>query len=85
MANKQTDVYHITVAGMNPHDVASCIGDPASPFYDKVGRPGVAQHYGEQGLEGGIVEVWAGEHLTPAQEASLKACGHVVDVRHVYP
>ena len=73
MANKQTDVYHVTVAGINPHDVASCMGNPDSPFYDEVSRPGVAQHYGEQGLEGGIVEVWAGEHLTPAKASELES------------
>jgi len=86
MAEKQTDVYHITVAGINPHDVARKMGEEGSPFYDEGSRPpGVAQHYGEGELIGGIVEVWAGEHLTLAQEQALESCGHIIDVRHVYP
>jgi len=85
-ANRQTDVYYLTIAGANPHEIASNMGEPDSPFYDEVARPGVSQHIIVDGqLVGGIVEVWADEHLTTAQERALAACPHVIDVRHVYP
>jgi len=86
MANRRTDAYHLTIAGANPHEIASNMGAPDSPFYDEEGRPGVAQHIVIDGeFVGGIVEVWAEEHLTTAQEQALAACPQVIDVRHVYP
>jgi len=41
---KTTDVHHITVAGTNPHAIASAMGKEDSPFYDGLSRPGVVQH-----------------------------------------
>lgn len=86
MTEKHTDVYHITVAGVNPHDVASKINEPDSPFYDPIGNGSVVQHIMKDGqIVGGIVDVWAGEHLTAAQEKALENCPHVIDVRHHWP
>jgi hypothetical protein len=83
---KNTDVYHITVAGVNPHDVASEMQQEGSPFHDPIGGASVFQHIivGNQ-IVGGIVDVWAPEHLTPTQEAYLANSPHIIDVRHVWP
>lgn len=85
MADKNTDVHHITVAGRNPHELAEEIGEEDSPFHDPIGNGSVAQHFTRDGkLVGGIVEVWTPEHLTPAQERYLSEHPEVIDVRHVW-
>lgn len=76
------DVYHVTVAGINPHDVAEVANeDQMFPESASVAQ----QILDEQGhIVGGIVEVWVDEHLTPAQEGFLHDMGRAVDVRHVW-
>ncbi len=84
--SKHTDVYHITVAGMNPHEIAEALNNPDSPFYDPSGNGGVVQHIMKDGqIVGGIVDVWAPEHLSAEQERRLADCPHVIDVRHHWP
>jgi alpha-acetolactate decarboxylase len=86
MAEHNTDVYHITIAGTNPHEVVSQMEAKDSPFYDPIGCASVSQHIMvDEQLVGGIVEVWTPEHLTPAQERFLEHNPHVIDVRHVFP
>lgn len=83
---KNTDIYHISVAGMNPHDVAKALNDPDSPFHDSAGNGGVVQHIMKDGqIVGGTVDVWAPEHLTAEQEKYLQSCRHIIDVRHEWP
>ena len=84
--NKNTDVHHVTVAGVNPHDVASEMKKEDSPFYDPVSGASVYQHIVvDDKLVGGIVDVWTPEHMTAEQEKYLKEHPNVIDVRHVYP
>ena len=79
-------VYHITVSGMNPHDLANEMGQEGSPFYDQHIKPSVAQHIiSDVSIVGGIVDVWAGEQLTSEQEQYLHNIPYVIDIRHVYP
>jgi hypothetical protein len=81
----KTDVYHITVAGENPHSVAAHMDEEDSPFGGEGVKPSVAQSINVNGqLVGGTVEVWAPEHLTPEQEQYLRDNPNVVDVRHVW-
>lgn len=79
----KSDRHDITVAGVNPHSVASEMGEENSPFYDEVAKPSVGQsiRIGND-LVGGTVEVFTYEHLTPAQERYLRQHPNVIDVRH---
>jgi hypothetical protein len=81
-----TDLYHITIIGMNPHDVAASTQQEENPFFLPNESASVAQSIRvDEELVGGIVEVWAAEHLTPAQEQYLSGHPNVIDVRHVWP
>ncbi len=83
---RNTDVYHITVAGINPHTVAEAMQQADNPFYNPVGEVGVSHHIILEGkIVGGIIDVHTQEHLTPAQEQYLERHPHVIDVRHVWP
>ena len=55
---RMTDVYHVTVAGMNPHDLAASMQQEDNPFYDAIGTASVAHQIIVEGqIVGGIVDV----------------------------
>lgn len=85
--NPQTDNYHITVVGVNPHDVAVQLDEPDNPFDDDIGHPGVYSYIFDEDntIVGGVVDVWASEHLTSGQQQWLDDNPNVIDVRHVWP
>lgn len=81
---RNTDVFHVTVAGVNPHDVAVELNGEDSPFHD--GNAGVYQHIvSENELVGGIVDVWGQEHLSSEQDSYLEDHPNVIDARHFWP
>ena len=82
MLIENTDVYHITIVGENPHHLAIEMNQD-SPFTD--GGACVHQRIEKDGeVLGGVVEVWGLEHLSPAQDAYLEKHSALA-VRHVWP